>query len=209
MNRPTVIIADDHVLIRQGIQKIVESSGLDVVAEASDGLQAIALVRKNLPDLLVLDIAMPYARGIEVFGEVKRWSPKTKTIVFSGMTSSGLIGELAHAGAHGIFLKHEDLNAFADAVPSILDGNRVFGPGVADMVESYEALTHLTVRERQVLSLISQGLNNRGIAERLGISTKTADHHRTNLMRKLGTHSVAELLAHAAREGLLETSAET
>ena len=94
----TAVIADDHALIRQGITQILTSAGLTVVAEAENGLEAVAQVRSHEPDLLTLDIAMPYARGIEVFGEARRWSPDTRIVVFSGMTSAALIGELATAG---------------------------------------------------------------------------------------------------------------
>ena len=209
MTRQTVIVADDHALIRQGIHQIMETAGLEVVADAADGLEAIALVRKHRPDLLVLDIAMPYARGIEVFGEVRRWSPETRVIVFSGMTSSGLIAELANAGADGIILKREDLGAFSASVHKVLQGQRVLSPGVEKLLEASQNSGELTVREGQVLSMIAQGMNNRTIATRLGVSQKTVDNHRTNLMRKLGAHSVGELLAHAAREGLLETNNQT
>lgn len=208
MPNPTAVIADDHQLIRQGICQMLTSAGVDVVAEASDGLEAIAQVRSHKPTLLTLDIAMPYARGIEVFGEARRWSPDTRIIVFSGMTSSGLIGELAHAGADAIFLKREDLTAFADAIPRVLGGAHVLGPGVGDIVQAFARKVELSARESQVLSLVAQGLSNRDIAERLGVSSKTVDNHRTNLMRKVGVHSVAELLSFAMREGLLDTNRE-
>ncbi len=209
MTQWTAVIADDHALIRQGIRQMLNSAGVEVVAEAADGLEAIAMVRRHQPTLLSLDIAMPYARGIEVFGEVRRWSPETRTIVFSGMTSSALIGELASAGADAIFLKNMDLNAFSDAIPKVLRGEQVLGPGVADLVEAFQSTAELTARERQVLSLLAQGLNNRDVAGRLGVSAKTVDHHRSNLMRKIDVHSVTELMAYAMREGLLDTNLET
>lgn len=208
MTKPTAVVADDHALIRQGIRQMLISAGIDVVAEPADGLEAIATVRKHKPVLLVLDIAMPYARGIEVYGEARRWSPDTKIIVFSGMTSTGLLGELAEAGADAIFLKREELKAFSDAIPRILDGERVFGPGVNELLELSGTGATLTAREQQILSLVAQGLNNRDIAERLGVSAKTIDNHRTNLMRKVEAHSIAELLAYAVREGLLDTNRE-
>lgn len=209
MTGPTAVIADDHALIRQGVRQILVSAGVDVLSEATNGLEAIAMVRSHRPALLTLDIAMPYARGIEVFGEVRRWSPETRVIVFSGLTSSGLLSELAEAGADGLFLKREELAPFSDAIPRIIGGERVFGPGVPELLESAENTEQLTARERQILSLITQGLQNREIAERLGVSAKTVDNHRTNMMRKVGAHSVAELLTFALREGLLDTNRET
>ena len=208
MTQPTAVIADDHAMIRQGIRQILISAQVDVVAEAADGLEAIAMVRKHQPRLLTLDLAMPYSRGIEVFGEARRWSPDTRIIVFSGLTSTGLLSQLAEAGADAIFLKREDLNAFSDAIPQIIGGQNIHGPGVAELLEGSQG-SALTAREHQIVGLVAQGLNNREIGERLGVSTKTVDNHRTNLMRKVGVHSVAELLAYAVREGLLEASRET
>ncbi|MBU2994335.1 response regulator transcription factor [Octadecabacter sp. 1_MG-2023] len=209
MVKPTAVIADDHTLIRNGIQQILMSCDLDVVAQACDGLEAIAMVRSHQPQVLTLDLAMPYSRGIEVFSEVRRWSPDTKIIVFSGLTSVSLISNLAQSGADAIFLKRGDLSAFSDAIPKIVGGDRIMGPGVSEMLDAAHNTSALTARELQILSLVSRGFNNRDIAERLGLSTKTIDNHRTNLMRKIQVHSTAELIAYALREGLLDASLET
>jgi DNA-binding NarL/FixJ family response regulator len=209
MTAPTAVIADDHAMIRQGIAQILTSAGVQVVAEATNGLEAIALVRSHQPTLLTLDIAMPYSRGIEVFGEARRWSPDTRIIVFSGMTSEGLLSGLATAGAEAIFLKREEISAFTAAIPDILAGRRLLGPGVAEILDAAAGREQLTAREKQILSLIAQGLSNRDIAGRLGVSAKTVDNHRTNLMRKVQAHSVAELIAYAVREGLMDASLET
>lgn len=207
MNRSTAVIADDHPMIRQGLAQMLQTAGITIVAEAGDGLEAIAMVRRHKPTLLLLDIAMPYARGIEVFGDARRWSPETRIVVFSGMTSAGLIGELAQAGADGIFLKREDLSALAASIPAILRGEKARGPGVEALIES-AGKTDLTLREREVLGLVVQGMSNRDIGDRLGISAKTVDNHRSNLMRKINVHSVAELMSFAMREGLLDTTWE-
>jgi DNA-binding NarL/FixJ family response regulator len=209
MTAPTAVIADDHAMIRQGIAQILTSAGVQVVAEATNGLEAIALVRSHQPTLLTLDIAMPYSRGIEVFGEARRWSPDTRIIVFSGMTSEGLLSGLATAGAEAIFLKREEISAFTAAIPDIRAGRRLLGPGVAEILDAAAGREQLTAREKQILSLIAQGLSNRDIAGRLGVSAKTVDNHRTNLMRKVQAHSVAELIAYAVREGLMDASLET
>lgn len=205
----TAVIADDHAMIRDGIAQILVSAGLNVVAHAKDGLEAVAQVRAHQPDLLTLDIAMPYARGIEVFGEARRWSPKTRIIVFSGLTSVGLLRDLDRAEADGIFLKRGDMEQFALAVPKIMAGARVRSAEAMEMLSTSDDQPELTLRERQVLSLVAQGYSNKDISARLGVSVKTVDSHRTNLMRKLGAHTVAELLAYALREGLLESSRET
>lgn len=104
----------------------------------------------------------------------------------------------------GFFLKRDDPSALADALPGILSGQQIISPEAADVLDKVEMTTALTARERQVLSLVARGFANREVAERLGVSAKTVDNHRTNLMRKIGTHSLAELLSYALREGLLD-----
>ena len=209
MEQDTAVIADDHPMIRKAVAQLLTTAGLVVVAEAQDGLEAIAQVRAHRPTLLVLDIAMPHARGIEVFAEAKRWSPETKTLVFSGMTSVSLFQELVDEGANGVFFKRGEMSVFADAVPRILAGENIVAPDIQSMLKGAENTARLTLRERQVLSLICHGNTNKQIAEQLGVSAKTIDNHRTNLMSKVGAHSIAELLAYAMREGVLETLKES
>jgi DNA-binding NarL/FixJ family response regulator len=205
----TAVIADDHAILRQGVRQILELAGdIEIVGEAADGLEAISLVRQHRPALLTLDIAMPYAQGIEIFTEARRWSPETRIIAFTGMTSVNLLSELVTAGADGMFMKRGDPQRFADAVPLILNGAKVIAPEILELLENAPPPNELTARERQILGLVAQGISNKEIAERLGVSYKTVDNHRTNLMRKLEVHSVAELLSYALREGLLDTSSE-
>lgn len=203
----TAVIADDHALLRQSIRGILERQpGLSVVAEANDGLQAISLTRQHRPNLLTLDIAMPYAQGVDVFHEVRRWAPDTKVVIFTGLSSVGLMSELVAAGVDGLFSKSGDPEGLAAAIPVILHGGKVVGPEVRALLQDTPEAPGLTAREAQILTLIAAGKNNREIAEHLGVSAKTVDNHRTNLMRKLGVHSVAELLSYALREGYLDTA---
>jgi DNA-binding NarL/FixJ family response regulator len=205
----SAVIADDHAMLRSGIRQILgEIGGIDVVAEAMDGLEAISLVRQHQPDLLTLDIAMPLAQGIEIYAEVRRWSPDTRIVIFTGMTSTGLLSQLITSGVDGLFLKRSNPEAMRDSIPIILNGGKVVAPDVMELLEHTEAPDVLTTRERQILSLIATGATNREIAERLGVSHKTIDNHRTNIMRKVNVHSVAELLSYALREGLLDTSTQ-
>ena len=205
----TAIIADDHALLRAGIRDIVGAIGnVSVVAEATNGIEAISLVRQHRPGVLTLDIAMPYAQGIEIFGEVRRWSPETRIVVFTGLTAIGLLSELVTAGVDGLFMKRGDPQHLSDGLKLILRGAKVISPDVLALLEEKESNIELTARERQILSLIASGCSNKEIATRLGLSLKTVDNHRTNLMRKVDAHSVAELLAHALREGLLDTTAQ-
>lgn len=203
----TAVIADDHAILRQSIRSILErQDGLSVVAEAADGLAAISLTRQHRPDLLTLDIAMPYAQGVDVFHEVRRWAPETRIVVFTGLSSVGLMSDLVAAGVDGVFSKAGDPDALAAAIPIILHGGKVVAPEVRAMLEEAPPGAALTARETQILTLIAAGKTNREISEHLGVSAKTVDNHRTNLMRKLGVHSVAELLSYALREGYLETA---
>lgn len=204
LKQAKAILADDHPMIRQALRQILSDLEISVVAEAGDGLQAIAMVRAMQPDLLILDVAMPHARGIEVFAEARRWSPDTKVLVLSGVTAAGVFEGFVAAGAEGIFLKSGDMSELATAIPAILEGKTVVGQEVTALLEEKETPDSLTLREREVLSMISNGLTNRQIAERLGVSIKTVDNHRTNLMRKVDAHSIADLFAYAMRKGLLD-----
>ena len=205
--KATAIVADDHQLLRDGIKQILQSvDGISIVAEAQDGLEAISLVRRHKPGLLTLDMAMPYAQGLEIYEEVRRWSPDTCIVVFTGLTSLGLLSVLVTAGVDGLFAKRGDPDKLRESIPVILSGGKVIAPEIVAILEEGTPASSLTARERQILSLVATGLSNKEIASRLGVSLKTVDNHRTNLMRKLDVHSVAELLSYALREGLLEGS---
>ena len=202
----SVIIADDHMLVRQHIKQMIERSPIfDVVGEAEDGLSAIALAKAQKPDLIILDIAMPQATGIEAIEEVRRWSPKTKIAVLTGMTAKKLLRHVYDSGVEGIFMKSGDTNNWVDDLIAICNGERKIPDNVIELVNEAVDDTQLTRRERQILFAVVRCENNATIAERLNISAKTVDGHKTKLMRKLGVHSTAELVAKAFRDGLLES----
>ncbi|MEO1251863.1 MAG: response regulator transcription factor [Pseudomonadota bacterium] len=200
-----VVIADDHMLVRQSIKRILESSDrFDVAGEADDGLSTVAMVKSLKPDLLVLDIAMPRATGVEVVEEVRRWSPKTRIAVVTGMNAKGLLQHVYESGVEGIFLKSGDTSGWVDDFLAICAGERKIAEPVRALVEDSAGANALTGRERQILFSLARGETNAIIAERLGISVNTVDKHRTKIMRKMGVHSAAELLARAFRDGLLD-----
>ena len=206
----SVIVADDHALVRQGVKGAIEAGeDFEVAAEAADGIQAIIQVKKHRPDLLVLDIAMPHSNGIEVIDEVHRWSPETKILVLTGLTTGGVLRQARQAGADGVFLKSDDIDALLGAARDIMAGWEVFSPRVREALDRPALGADLTPRERQVLQALARGDTIALIADRLGISANTADKHRTSIMRKLGVHSAGELMALAHREGLLEISRHT
>ncbi|MEE4210618.1 MAG: response regulator transcription factor [Parvularcula sp.] len=202
----TAVIADDHELVRQGVNTVLAVvEGMKVVGEASNGLETLAQVKRLMPDLAVLDLAMPYANGIEVVEELKRWSPDTKTVVLTGMTSRGLLAEAWRAGVAGLFLKSEETRLLAEAVPRILAGERVRSAKVQTLLDEADTRGEtLSSRERQILHCLASGLSPAEIAEQFGISIHTVDKHRSNVMRKLGVHTMGQLMATVVREGLLE-----
>ncbi len=206
----STVIADDHAIIRQALSgalcdpDAVEGFTIEVCEEVGNGIEAIGAIRKHRPDLLMLDVSMPHAGGTEVLLEARRWSPETKVIVFTGIAATGKIAEIVDAGADGVFCKSDDLAELTRAVPRILQGARIICARYLALLDEAVDVAPLTDRERQVLNLVVAGRTNREIAETLGISAKTVDRHRTNMMAKTGAHSATELIAYALREGLID-----
>ena len=201
--RCRVLIADDHQLIRQAIRTLLRAiEGVAIVAEADDGFATIALAKKLKPDLLLLDVAMPKAGGLAVIGEVKRWSPATRVAVLTGITGTNTLVQLRDSGAVGLLSKVCTAQELDHGLRRIIAGEEYVSEDLRAVVEAGGAIGALTMRERQVLALAAQGSSNAEIAALLNISTKTAENHRTNLMRKLGVHSAAELVALVLRENL-------
>ena len=199
------VIADDHQLMLSGVRAMLEGSGrIEVVAAVSDGLAAISAVSRFKPDLAVFDLSMPMANGMEAYLEARRWSPDTKFVLFSGHLSPAAAATLAEAGVHGLFLKTGDPEELISALPRIMQGAQILSPGATRLVSDAQAADGLTARELQMLQAVARGATNAQAAETLGISAKTVDKHRTNLMRKLGAHSTAELVMTGVRLGLLQ-----
>ncbi|MGF1606947.1 MAG: LuxR C-terminal-related transcriptional regulator [Rhodothalassiaceae bacterium] len=201
---PAAVIADDHELVRTALAGLVAEAGLRIAGEAGDGLEAIRLVKSLRPHLLLLDIAMPGAKGIEVFTEARRWSPDTRVLVLTGLSSLGLLRQFVQSDVEGLVLKQQRLEAVRAALSCVLQGGTYRSPELSAKLDALAGRPALTKREMQVLSRIASGHTNKEIARLMGISEKTVDRHRTNLMAKLGVHSVAELMAYALREGLLD-----
>lgn len=203
----SVLIADDHAMVRSGMVALVSAmDGLTVAGEAADGLEAIAQAKALRPGLMLLDISMPYANGVEVVAEVRTWSPETAIVVVTGLGSLVLVDELLEAGVAAVVSKQADADAVRAAITAALGGERYLSPDLAQRRETAGERPQLTERQLEILLLVARGHSNREIADLLGLSPKTIDVHRTNMMARLGVHSLAQLIGFALREGLIDPS---
>jgi DNA-binding NarL/FixJ family response regulator len=209
----TAIIADDHEIVRHGLRGILESDGTcRVVAEASDGLSAAQLVEKHKPAVLVLDLNMPRVHGLEVLRQVRTSSPHTKVIVLSMHNDEPYVIEALRGGAMAYLLKGSESQDISRALKEVLAGRRYLSATLSEWAinalmtkpaDDSDPLQILTQRERMVLQLAAEGLSNTEVAEKLFISPRTAETHRTNLLRKLGLQTQTDLVRFAIRKGLI------
>ncbi len=209
----TAIIADDHEIVRHGLRDILEHDGVcRVVAEAADGLTAVQLVDKHKPTLLVLDLNMPRVHGLEVLRQVRTSSPHTRVIVLSMHNDEPYVIEALRGGAMAYLLKGSESQDVTRAVKEVLAGRRFLSATLSEWAinalvtkpaDDSDPLHNLTQRERMVLQLAAEGLSNTEVAEKLFISPRTAETHRTNLLRKLGLQTQTDLVRFAIRKGLI------
>jgi DNA-binding NarL/FixJ family response regulator len=205
-----VVLADDHLVLRDGLKAILTDQRMEVVGEASDGLEAIKLCETLTPDVAVLDISMPVLNGIDAAREISKVSPKTKIIILTMITEDRYVFSALRAGASGYVLKSKASSNLVDAIDTVCKGEFYLSTSVSKVVvnaylSKVDAPTDpLSIRERQVLQLIAEGKNVKEIGGILGISAKTAESHRTNIMNKLDIHDVAGLVRYAIREGLVQ-----
>lgn len=205
-----IVLADDHVLVRQGLRSLLEREGFQVVAEASDGQEALRLAESLHPDIAVMDISMPILNGLNAAREMSRASPKTKTILLTQHDEGQYVSEALDAGVNGYVLKNQVASDLLLAIRQVSRGQVYLSPGVSSAVmEAFRSMSEksknpLTLRERQVLQLIAEGKSTKDVASLLGISVKTAESHRTRLMQKLDIHETASLVLYAARHGIVQ-----
>ena len=209
-----VLIADDHTLVRAGIRALLQGLvGVEVVAEAGDGVEAMALAKVHRPDVLVTDIAMPHVSGLELAGRVTREMPETRVIILSMHGNEEYASRALQAGAAGYLLKDSGLAELELAIRAVARGDTYLSPAVSKhVIADYLRRTggtppesgSLTPRQRQVLRLIAEGKSTKAIARLLGVGVKTVETHRAHLMDRLDIHDVAGLVRHAIRIGLVE-----
>ena len=220
MKRITVLLAEDHMVVREGFRKMLElEKDLQVVGEAADGRQAVALVKKLRPAVVVMDIAMPRLNGLEATRQVLKAVPATKVLMLSAHSDDAYIQDATDSGAVGFLLKQTSAHVVCEAIREVQKGNTFFCPSIArrlherDRRSSNPAGTparnaRLTSREVEVLQLIAEGKANKETAAELGISTKTVEKHRDHLMQKLNIHDTAGLTRYAIGAGIIESSVQ-
>lgn len=205
-----ILLADDHVVVRQGLRALLERAGFEVVGEAGDGQEAIQLAEKFHPDAAVLDVAMPILNGIDAACGISKVSPRTKTILLTMYTQDRNVLAGLRAGVRGIVVKSRAFDELLRAIQTVCKGDTYLSPDVSNLiVESYATSgevrePHLRDRERQVLQLVAEGKTTKDVATILGISVKTAESHRMKIMERLDIHDTAGLVRYAIREGLIQ-----
>lgn len=208
-----ILIADDHGVVRQGLKALIETEAdIQVVGEASDGQEVVQLARRLLPDIILMDIAMPDINGVEATRSILEKNPNIRIIALSVHFDKHFVTKMLKAGASGYVLKSCLFDEVLRAIQTVGNGDYYLSPKIADVVvEDYKyymaianksAEVRLTPRERQVVQLLAEGKSTKQIALRLHVSTKTVDANRRDVMNKLGISSVAELTKFAIREGL-------
>ncbi|HTA56913.1 MAG TPA: response regulator transcription factor [Candidatus Baltobacteraceae bacterium] len=205
-----IVLADDHVLVREGLKSLLEREHFQVMAEASDGQEAVKLIETHHPDIAIMDISMPTLNGIDAARAITRSAPKTKVILLTQHEEEQYIHEALEAGVKGYVLKNQVANDLIQAIRQVGRGEFYLSPGISRAVmeafrnKSERPADPLTARERQVLQLIAEGKSTKDTASVLGISVKTAESHRMRLMQKLDIHETASLVRYAVRRGLIQ-----
>ena len=216
MKKINVLLADDHTVVRQGLRLLLDSEAdMTVVGEADNGLQTVQMARKLRPDVIVLDVAMPHLNGLEVTRRITRDLPDTRVLILSSYSDEEYVRQLTEQGACGYLVKQTAANDLIKAIREAHRGNAFFSPSISKrfLDQCRDAFTRgsskpkktgqLTAREAEVLRMIAEGLANKQIAAQLGISIKTVEKHRQQVMNKLGIHDVAGLTRHAITKGIV------
>lgn len=213
MARIRILLAEDHETVRQGLKLLIDAQvDMQVVGEAGDGASAVDSARTLRPDVAVLDISMPGISGLKLAAELRARSPETQVLILSMHDNTEYVLESLRAGVHGYLLKDTAATELRGAVRAVRRGESFFSPPIAarlsavvrgDPAASSGALGQLTARERQVLAGVARGHTNREMAAQLGISPRTVESHRENLMKKLGVRTVAGLTRLALEAGLV------
>ena len=215
MAKARVLIADDHEVVRQGILSLVKMlNQFEVCGEATDGRDAVQKAKELRPDIVIIDIGMPQLNGLDATRQIMRERPSTKVLVLTMHDSEQVVREVLEAGARGYLLKSDAGRDLVSALEALQLNKTFFTTKISEMVlasflnsrtmePTPSNALGLTSREREVIQLVAEGKSTKEVAVTLGLSVKTADTHRSNLMRKLGVHSVSELVLYAIRNNII------
>jgi len=221
MRKITVLLAEDHTIVREGFRKMLElENDFEIVGEAQDGRQAISLVAKLRPAVVLMDIAMPLLNGLEATRQIFKSYPATKVLILSAHNDDAYVKSAAECGAAGFLLKQTSAHEVCRAVREVHMGKTFFSPSVSKRFDRLNVPSHdragllkkkaatLTSREMEVLQLIAEGKANKETAAELGIGVKTIEKHREHLMQKLDIHDTAGLTRYAISAGIIESSVQ-
>ena len=221
MKRITVLLAEDHTIVREGFRKMLElENDIQVVGEAQDGRQAVALAKKLRPAVVLMDIAMPLLNGLEATRQILKAVPATKVVILSAHNDDAYVKNATDSGAMGFLLKQNSSHVVCDAIREVQKGKTFYGPTIARRLHQLEGKSadrvgrsqsrnaRLTSREMEVLQLIAEGKANKETAAELGISIKTVEKHREKVMSKLNVHDTAGLTRYAISAGIIESSVQ-
>jgi two-component system response regulator NreC len=210
-----ILLADDHTVVRKGLRLLLENvPEFQVVADASSGREAVALAEEHLPDVIVMDVAMPILNGIEAARQITAKLPQTAVVFLSMHGDESYVLRALKAGARAYLLKDSAEYDLIQAVRAVSEGKAFFSPAISKMlVEDYmrqmrergveDSYELLTTREREVLQLLAEGKSNKDVAAMLSLSLYTVETHRSNIFQKLNLHSGAELILYAIRKGVI------
>jgi DNA-binding NarL/FixJ family response regulator len=219
MERITVLLAEDHMVVREGFRKLLEAEDdIEVVGEAQTGRQAVELTRKLRPAVVVMDIAMPLLNGLEATRQIRKAFPDTKVIMLSAHSDDAYVDQAIGIGAVGFLLKQTSSHNLSEAIREVQKGNTFFSASISKRLHTQKAsakrgalrkkVACLSSREMEVLQLIAEGKANKETASELGISIKTVEKHRQNLMAKLNIHEISGLTRYAIGAGIIESSVQ-
>ncbi|HWI68049.1 MAG TPA: response regulator transcription factor [Nitrospiraceae bacterium] len=210
-----VVLVDDHVLIRAGLRALLHSlPNIEVIGEASDGREAIDVIAQHQPDVVIMDIGMPGLNGVDSARRIVKQTPSTRVIILSMHANEEYVGRALEAGAKGYLLKGAEPAELELVLKAVMRGETYLSPSISKhLVQDYlshrkektQPLPDLTARQREVLQLIAEGCSTKDIANKLKLSVKTVDTHRSELMHRLDIHEVAGLVRYAIRTGLVST----
>lgn len=210
-----ILLADDHTVVRKGLRLLLETQpDFQVIAEASNGREAVALAEEHRPDAIVMDVAMPILNGIEAARQICNKLPQAAVVFLSMHSDEAYVLKALKVGARGYLLKDSAEQDLINAVKAVSEGKSFFSPAISKMlVEDYvrqmqelkleDSYDLLTTRERELLQLLAEGKNNKEVANLLNLSLHTVETHRSNIFQKLNLHSGAELILYAIRKGVI------